>query len=190
MKKKIVIFIILLAFLCLPSSMSAYMMCGGPGGGGGGAGTWYYPTGLSETSDTASTSSGWAHATYVYGGRIQAGQSGTSTQIAVKLGSAQSGNIKIGLYDDSNSLLGQCSTAITAGTAWFGCTISISVTSGTYYKVFYSADADAVIMRYTDGQTGWFGTCAYASAMCNPPTSIGSEGYGYMARMCVGGTCT
>jgi hypothetical protein len=48
---------------------------------------------------------------------------------------------------------------------------------------------DSVVMGKDASGIGYYGTCAYVSAMCNPPTSVGSEPDNYMARMCIGGTC-
>ncbi|GEM_PF-3962885 len=180
MKRILLILACLVVAIATPSI--GQMIVGSPSGG---SAAWYYPAGITDTSDNAETTSGWQESAYVYGGRIQAGATGTATKIAVKLSTSEATatGVKIGLYDDSNNLLAQCSTTAPSSTAWAECTISQSVTSGTYYRVFASTETNNFAHRYTTGQTGYYGTCAYSSAMCDPPASVGSEANGYAARM-------
>ena len=196
MKKYIVLAILFLATSAYGQGwQEARMNVGVVGGGvtgGGGTPTWYYPTGITENNDDSVTTSGWQHHLYVYGNRIQVGASGTATAIAVKLTCDDTvDTVKIGIYNDSNTLLAQCSSASVVGTLWLQCSISQAVTNGTFYRVFFSTDDEFanVASRYVAGQTGWYGTCAFADAMCNPLTSVGSESSGYTARICVGGVC-
>ena len=159
-----------------------------------GGGSWVFPSGISASSDDSSTESGFLHASYLYGGLIQATSSSTITAIGVKLTDADISNIKIGLYNSSgDTLLDSCGPILTTQTGtpkWYTCDVNYSATNSTSYLVLYSAESDDNLMRYDSSENGYYGTCAYASAMCSDISgTLGLEAKGYMAAYCIGGDC-
>ena len=164
---------------------------GGASAPADGPNTYYYPAGITVSSNDSVTHSGYGHSSYVYGGLIAVGSAGTVTEIGIMIDNdAGEGpyNINIGLYNSSLELLAECTDVIAAGdngALWTDCTVSQAVTATNYY-VFYNGSDDAASMAIDGGETGYYGTCAYsAGAMCDPPTSVDSEATGYMARMYV-----
>ena len=157
---------------------------------GGGPDTYYYPASVTESSDDLTSTTAWTHSALAYGNRIQAGDNGTVTSIEIKMdNNGDSIAMNIGLYDDSDNLIAQCTTTVDVGEGvhWEACVISQAVTSGTWYRVYYNTATDAGQMRYDTGATGYYGTCAYsAGALCDPiPDSETDAGYAAMARMYV-----
>lgn len=87
-------------------------------------------------------------------GNICPARTGTITSVTVNLASSVSGHLVVGIYDDSQSLVGVVSNAVTnpsAGNVVFTFGTPVSVTPGfqsfpyTYFNIVLLADADVVI---------------------------------------------
>jgi hypothetical protein len=162
-------------------------------GGGDGPNVWYWAGGLSDTDFDGGTGGAYGHSSYCYGNNVVASQAGTVTKIATKF-ETDTGTVtlKMWLATTNNALLSSCTTnptlTVAEGAVWKECTLTTpyAISANGTVRVFASVSQDAgVYMKIEAGTTGWYGTCAYADAPCNPPTSVGSESTGYSAKVYV-----
>jgi len=139
-------------------------------------------TGKLFGADTGDTILGYAAPDYICVSKWVSDYTGKVTEIRIR--AAKSGNVKVGLYDDSennphNLLLATGSTAVTAG--WN--TISVTptnVTQGTSYWTAYDTDtSNCVGLKADIGRRHQYKSLAFSSSFPNPAGSgwIVTDGY-------------
>jgi hypothetical protein len=138
--------------------------------GAGGPDIWYYSGGQTEDDfETNIIDSGYQISSYSYGADITVAQNGTATALRIKTDSSGSGGVgfRLCLYDSSDNPVASCTgtTTSTGGYGWDQCSISESITAGTYY-LFASPTTDTDNLRLAyDAGSDYYLTAEY-DAMC------------------------
>lgn len=115
---------------------------------------WFYAgAGNDDDSYTAgATDTGWNPELNGYGSPITNSVSGTCTNISIKARSlAGATTFKVGLYNSSNALIANGTTASSSSTAaWLPVAVNVSVSSGTYRIIAFAEGGNGSYQYDTD----------------------------------------